>query len=443
MNNYFQEADLTAKDRKKLKDSQFGLPEEHKYPLTDASHVRSAMAYFRYCPADKRKKLAKRILSAAGKYGVDVSKDSMVYKAAHESAYFYNDYNNYDSVVLEADDDDKNKKPAVNTAEADKAPSDYTANDDNNTNNDNAPTDFTADDNTDDNAQQNTNTDTAPADNTEQPADNQPAQDNPPVDNNADTPPADATQDDNTAPQPAEQNTDADAPTDFTANDTNDTGTDPNNADDNPTDFTNNDDSVNNNDNNNVRSDDVNSNDQNTPTDNTGDSGADDDAPTDFTDDASDDSGDDTDGSDGNDAGTDSTDTDDTAADGGDAGDNVNSDIQNSQQSAFSNLTTSQLRIKTNNIKQSFINLFNDVVDTMDRLVVVNKNEDNIETLNFVNNSLSDLKEMLRDSLTDSFDSRSLVENQIVLQRFIAIYSMIISIIEKMVTKKRKEDKDK
>lgn len=438
MDNYFQEADLTAKDRKKLKDSQFGLPEEHKYPLTDASHVRSAMAYFRYCPADKRKKLAKRILSAANKYGVEVSKDSMVYKAAHESAYLYNGYNNYGSVILEADDD-KNKKPAVNTVAADTAPSDYTANDNAN-NNDDTPTDFTADNtNTDNNTQQGTTP--PPADNTQPPEDNQPAQDNPPPANNdADTPPADATQDNDT-PQPAEQNADNDAPADFTANDANDTGTDQSNADDNPTDFTTNDDSGNNNDNNNVRSDDVNSNDQNAPTDNTDDSGADDDAPADFTDDNSDDSGDDTDDSDGNDAGTDSTDTDDGGVDN--AGDTVNSDIQNSQQSAFSNLSSSQLRIKTNNIKQSFIDLFNDVVDTMDRLVVVNKNGDNIETLNFVNNSLSDLKEMLRDSLTDSFDTRSLVENQIVLQRFIAIYSMIITIIEKMVTKRRKEDKDK
>lgn len=35
---------LSEKDRDKLKGSQFGLPEERKYPMPDAAHARNAKA---------------------------------------------------------------------------------------------------------------------------------------------------------------------------------------------------------------------------------------------------------------------------------------------------------------------------------------------------------------------------------------------------------------
>ncbi len=35
---------LNEKQRRKLKESQFGLPEERKYPMPDASHARNAKA---------------------------------------------------------------------------------------------------------------------------------------------------------------------------------------------------------------------------------------------------------------------------------------------------------------------------------------------------------------------------------------------------------------
>jgi hypothetical protein len=37
-------ATLTEKQRDKMTDSKFGLPEEHKYPMPDKSHARNAKA---------------------------------------------------------------------------------------------------------------------------------------------------------------------------------------------------------------------------------------------------------------------------------------------------------------------------------------------------------------------------------------------------------------
>lgn len=63
---------LDTADRRELPDSMFGLPERREYPMPDATHVRAAEAYFRYCPEDLRPELARNILRFANEYGVDV-----------------------------------------------------------------------------------------------------------------------------------------------------------------------------------------------------------------------------------------------------------------------------------------------------------------------------------------------------------------------------------
>lgn len=398
----YNEDTLTSKERKTIDDSQFGLPEERKYPLTDAAHVKSAMAYFRYCDADKKHALAKRILKAAKKYDVKVSEDSAVYKAAHEDADFMYTMNEgyYDNsrVILEADDDDftnmledddddkKKKKEDTDNEEPENFSDITDAEDDNDTSfTDQADKDAESDaiENGDKNFTDLSDTeDNKPA---EEPAENQPTT----TDEPQTTEPAD-----NTEPTSEEQP----AP-------------DPDASGDDPGEFS-----------------DMGDTDQD-PTDNPAGAG---DTPEDGTDDSGDfsDMTDDGESAEGDQTADTTTDTTQPATSGGDP------ELQELQPSAFSNLSEEQLRIRSNNIKQSFIDLHNDIVDLGDRLVVVNKNEDNIASVNFVTNSLNELKEMIVDAVSDSFDTRTLVENQVLLQRFIAHYGMLVHIIEKLPSKK-------
>lgn len=77
---FLMEAELTTKERNELDDSQFGLPEDRKYPLTDAAHVKSAISYFHKCPEGKKKRLAARIRRAAKKFDVTIGEDAEVNK---------------------------------------------------------------------------------------------------------------------------------------------------------------------------------------------------------------------------------------------------------------------------------------------------------------------------------------------------------------------------
>ena len=71
-NGAVSEAAMKSATRNKLSDDQFGLPEDRKYPLNDAKHVRLAVKMFGHCEEGKRKKLAGNILKAAEKHGVSI-----------------------------------------------------------------------------------------------------------------------------------------------------------------------------------------------------------------------------------------------------------------------------------------------------------------------------------------------------------------------------------
>jgi len=69
---------ISTADKNRLDDSSFAFPAERKEPLTDAKHVRNAIARFDQVEGvnDRERDQAwKRIKKAAAKFGVDVSAD--------------------------------------------------------------------------------------------------------------------------------------------------------------------------------------------------------------------------------------------------------------------------------------------------------------------------------------------------------------------------------
>ena len=426
---FLLEEKLDSKTRDKMKDSSFGLPDERKFPLNDAKHVRSAIAFFRYCPGDKKKSLAKRIIAAARKFNVKISEDSHVWRLAHESTSFFdeNTYDDNQTVILEVrrgrqeEDEDNNDDLDEEINDDDVSPIDYTdmANDTEAEEDDDTPIDYTGNDTDDD--------DIDPVDYTD--------------DINTDDNPEGETED-----EPATLADDnPDEPIDYTQDADAENG--PDEGDDAPQDYTqdlNNNESDPNENNSNVKPEDIplgGNTDNNTQAQQNPEEGnADDDAPMDYTQDI--DSGD---GGDGMDVNPDETNPDADPNEGDLAGmqPSGGTELQNMQNDVFSNLSPEQMKIKIANIKQSYIDLYNDVVEILERLSVVNKSSDNLESINFATISLNELKTMLNDALTSTFDTKSLVENQITLQRFLAIYTMVVKILEKVSNKKNDSDNKK
>jgi len=74
-----EHGELSSKDRKELPDSVYAFPKQRKEPLTDASHVKNALARFDQVEgvsdADREQAFA-NIKKAAEHYGVEVEEDS-------------------------------------------------------------------------------------------------------------------------------------------------------------------------------------------------------------------------------------------------------------------------------------------------------------------------------------------------------------------------------
>jgi hypothetical protein len=71
--------ELDTSDREKLPDSVYAFPKQRKEPLTDASHVRNALARFDQVEgvsAAEREQAFANIKAAAKHYQVDVKEDS-------------------------------------------------------------------------------------------------------------------------------------------------------------------------------------------------------------------------------------------------------------------------------------------------------------------------------------------------------------------------------
>lgn len=71
--------DLKTAKKNELPDSVFAFPEKRKEPLTDASHVRNALARFDQVKGvtdDEREHAFKNIKKAAEHYGVAVNESS-------------------------------------------------------------------------------------------------------------------------------------------------------------------------------------------------------------------------------------------------------------------------------------------------------------------------------------------------------------------------------
>ncbi len=160
--------------------------------------------------------------------------------------------------------------------------------------------------------------------------------------------------------------------------------------------------------------------------------------------DTAEDDGDDVPDYGGDDTPDDGTDTDNTQNDGDaeeddgeDTGDEnspdmTSNDIQELEKDVFSSLTPEQIAAKTTELKTQYVNLYDAIDKTVSKLSKVNRTNTNIKAINFSVKKLIELRELLKTSLVNNFDSKSYVENQIILQRHMLIYSSIIKIVEEL-----------
>jgi low affinity Fe/Cu permease len=76
---FSKHGDLDSKDRKELPDSVYAFPKQRKEPMTDAEHVRNAMARFdqvQDVSDEEREQAFQNIKKAAKHFGIDMEEDN-------------------------------------------------------------------------------------------------------------------------------------------------------------------------------------------------------------------------------------------------------------------------------------------------------------------------------------------------------------------------------
>lgn len=144
-------AELTTKKRDKLGDSDFAFPKQRKEPLSDAAHVKAALARFDQVEdvSDAEKAEARRrILKAAKKYGIQVDSEDDAKRASQPSVSQVHANAPLKKVSVaythdEDEDDAKRGGPAYtdDECEGDKKMSDASAEDDEDKDGDGIPDD--------------------------------------------------------------------------------------------------------------------------------------------------------------------------------------------------------------------------------------------------------------------------------------------------------------
>ena len=91
---YFEET-----KRSNLKDSDFGIPEDRKFPLDTEEHVKSAIKLFGHAEESKKKSLAKKISRKATKYGIKIPETTQCYKYLNENVL--GDHPNIKNIIFD------------------------------------------------------------------------------------------------------------------------------------------------------------------------------------------------------------------------------------------------------------------------------------------------------------------------------------------------------
>ena len=113
-------------------------------------------------------------------------------------------------------------------------------------------------------------------------------------------------------------------------------------------------------------------------------------------------------------------------------------DIKKQEEELYNELTPEQLDIKHKELKTQYLNMYDSIISIIDRLGDVNVAEENIGIVEYVSNTLANLKEMLSDYVNDVYKTKSYIENSINYNRFLVVLNAINKILEEMNSKNNK-----
>ena len=156
--------------------------------------------------------------------------------------------------------------------------------------------------------------------------------------------------------------------------------------------------------------------------------------PTDYTKETGDDDNGDDDNND--------TDNTDNGSDSSSEVDNGNtSELQSAENKLFADLSPEQMAIKNRELKQKFIDIYKTTSYILYKFTSVPKSSFNNKSIVFVVNKLNKLRDIVFDYISETFFTKTYIENSIMLQEFIVTLNTINNIISELQIEFKDENK--
>lgn len=105
--------------------------------------------------------------------------------------------------------------------------------------------------------------------------------------------------------------------------------------------------------------------------------------------------------------------------------DNTSEKLKDLETVIFDDLSSEEKKMKIKELKELYITVYNKCSTILDLITDIKKDEETIQIIEYISNTLLDLKQYVNDYMNDVFDSKTYMENLSQLQKYLMIFNAI------------------
>ncbi len=110
-------------------------------------------------------------------------------------------------------------------------------------------------------------------------------------------------------------------------------------------------------------------------------------------------------------------------------------EIKQLEDEVFSDIDQSSKNIRDKELKKLFVEMYNNISSMLIKINLIQKNESNLEIVEFSVRKLMESRTSIYDYLIDSYKNKSYIENSLMYYEFIAVIEKIHNLIDKYMKK--------
>lgn len=117
-------------------------------------------------------------------------------------------------------------------------------------------------------------------------------------------------------------------------------------------------------------------------------------------------------------------------AEGVDTGSELNDQLKTAEDQVLVDLSDAQKKIQSDELRQNFIDMYNIILDVIDKVNNIHKQESTLQVFEFISSQLLILKDIVNTTITRTFDTKTYFENNVTYQQCMAILNTTKDLID-------------